>query len=111
MKVQTFNLGVIQMNNRNQTQTARGPAPAEAPAHNYLNVFTVEEFEIADFEAKVPAGEYFFMGDNRNDREDSRFGKVGFVREANLVGRADRIWLNWEFPHWPNLARVGTKIS
>jgi hypothetical protein len=44
MKVQTFNLGVIQMNNRNQ-QTARGPAPAEAPAHTYLNVFTVEEYE------------------------------------------------------------------
>jgi hypothetical protein len=34
----------IEMNNRNQ-QTARGPAPAEAPAPNYLNVFTVEEYE------------------------------------------------------------------
>ena len=32
------------MNNRNQ-QTARVPAPAEAPAHTYLNVFTVEEYE------------------------------------------------------------------
>jgi hypothetical protein len=32
------------MNNRNQ-QTARGPAPAEAPAPTYLNVFTVEEYE------------------------------------------------------------------
>jgi hypothetical protein len=30
------------MNNRNQ-QTARIPAPAEAPALTYLNVFTVEE--------------------------------------------------------------------
>jgi hypothetical protein len=32
------------MNNRNQ-QTARATAPAEAPSHTYLNVFTVEEFE------------------------------------------------------------------
>jgi hypothetical protein len=32
------------MNNRNQ-QTARTPAPAEAPAPTYLNVFTVEEYE------------------------------------------------------------------
>jgi hypothetical protein len=32
------------MNNRNQ-QTARTPAPAEATAPTYLNVFTVEEFE------------------------------------------------------------------
>jgi len=64
-----------------------------------------------DYEATVPPGEYFFMGDNRNDSEDSRFGVVGFVPEENLVGRADRIWLNWEFPHWPNLTRIGTKIS
>jgi len=33
------------MNNRNQPQTARATAPAEAPAHTYLNVFTVEEYE------------------------------------------------------------------
>jgi hypothetical protein len=32
------------MNNRNQ-QTARATVPAEAPAHTYLNVFTVEEYE------------------------------------------------------------------
>jgi hypothetical protein len=32
------------MNNRNQ-QTARAPAPAEAMAPTYLNVFTVEEYE------------------------------------------------------------------
>jgi hypothetical protein len=32
------------MNNRNQ-QTARVPAPAEATAPTYLNVFTVEEYE------------------------------------------------------------------
>jgi hypothetical protein len=32
------------MNNRNQ-QTARTPAPAEATAPTYLNVFTVEEYE------------------------------------------------------------------
>ncbi len=33
------------MNNRNQTQTARAIAPAEATAPTYLNVFTVEEYE------------------------------------------------------------------
>ena len=33
------------MNNRNQTQTARTTAPAEATAPTYLNVFTVEEYE------------------------------------------------------------------
>jgi signal peptidase I len=64
-----------------------------------------------DFDATVPAGEYFFMGDNRNDSEDSRFGMVGFVPEQNLVGHAVRIWLNWDFPHRPNWRRAGMKIS
>ena len=61
--------------------------------HSILNIGTQRSDDTPVY--TVPEGNYFFMGDNRDNSSDSRVpnaaGGVGFVPYENLIGRADRV--------------------
>jgi signal peptidase I len=70
------------------------------------------EFDKGDFdEIVVPPGQYLMIGDNRDNSSDGRYW--GFVPEDHLVGKATRIWFNWDLGRsgGPKWSRIGHRIE
>jgi len=67
--------------------------------------------DAGDAVMRVPEGRYLMVGDNRDNSQDGRWW--GFVDENLLVGKATRIWFNWDLQRsgGPAWSRIGDRIQ
>ncbi len=60
------------------------------------SVSNIENALLAEDEITVGEDEYFVLGDNRNNSEDSRYASIGNVKKEYIVGKAWFVVSPWE---------------
>ena len=72
------------------------------------DIFIRADVPAVDFDVVVPEGNYFMMGDNRDDSADSRYW--GFVPDNYLRGKAFLVWMSWngktDSVRWSKIGRL-----
>jgi len=58
------------------------------PIDDIVNVEDMKNYGLANEPLTLEENEYFVLGDNRNNSEDSRFASVGMIRREEIIGKA-----------------------
>ena len=92
-------VGPLASCNRRQSRSYVCPAGPGTGLHRDLD------------EQVIPPGKYLMIGDNRDNSADGRYW--GLVPDENLVGKATRIWFNWDLQRTggPIWSRIGSRIE
>lgn len=60
----------------------------DEPIEEIINVEPMANYGLANEEILLESNEYFVLGDNRNNSEDSRFASIGNIRKEEIIGKA-----------------------